>query len=81
MRILGSFESALGAALEGMKRGARGVAESATRIANYHFSENETDSVVDAMVDLKQSEHQVKASAKALKTIAETNNETLDIIA
>lgn len=78
-----SGSSALSTALQGIQRELKSVSENAEKIAGFGLSEEPEsgDSLVNAIVDLKQDVNQVAALRKVVTAVDETEDEVLNIIA
>ena len=72
-----SIDKIQNSALAGIQKGLSGVAENAEKIAKV---DPEAD-LAGAIVDLKQDERQVKASAKLVKVAKSLDDEILNILA
>lgn len=76
-----SRNSSLSTLLQGLQKGLGRVAENAQKVASYSFEEGGTDSLAGVIVDLKAETRGVEAIAKTIKTVQDTEDEVLDILA
>ena len=76
-----SRNSSLSTLLQGLQKGLGRVAENAQKIASYSSEEGGADSLAGVIVDLKAETRGVEAIAKTIKTVQETEDEVLDILA
>ena len=76
-------DSALQAGISGIKSGQDLAAQAADRIAKAGSSDtdNQTNDVVENVVDLKKGENQVKASAAVVKAADESLGAFIDVLA
>jgi len=79
---MATIGSVLQTGINGIQRGVRSANEAASDIAKIGIepdNDNATTDIADAAVNLKQSEIQVKASAKVVKAADEMIGSILDI--